>query len=157
MFTPELSGWMTMVVSWAAAAVAAPSRTLTAKMGSRMGVPVLLLRHVARRLDAEPPHAAVQVGAVGGELAGGVGHVALRRRQRAHDQLALVAIQSVGQRHVDPLGLRSEEHTSELQSPVHLVCRLLLEKKKKGDKDLRLSQNDLWRVGPVAYATLTFA
>src|SRR5690348_17551577 len=28
-------------------------------------------------------------------------------------------------------GPRSEEHTSELQSPVHLVCRLLLEKKKK--------------------------
>src|SRR5438876_7596161 len=26
--------------------------------------------------------------------------------------------------------IRSEEHTSELQSPVHLVCRLLLEKKK---------------------------
>src|SRR5438876_8303277 len=26
---------------------------------------------------------------------------------------------------------RSEEHTSELQSPVHLVCRLLLEKKKE--------------------------
>src|SRR4051794_41346972 len=26
-------------------------------------------------------------------------------------------------------GQRSEEHTSELQSPVHLVCRLLLEKK----------------------------
>src|SRR4051794_41672430 len=29
---------------------------------------------------------------------------------------------------------RSEEHTSELQSPVHLVCRLLLEKKKKQKK-----------------------
>src|SRR5690348_18061639 len=29
---------------------------------------------------------------------------------------------------------RSEEHTSELQSPVHLVCRLLLEKKKKKQK-----------------------
>src|SRR3989442_5819660 len=28
-------------------------------------------------------------------------------------------------------GLRSEEHTSELQSRPHLVCRLLLEKKKK--------------------------
>src|SRR5690348_17880619 len=27
--------------------------------------------------------------------------------------------------------VRSEEHTSELQSPVHLVCRLLLEKKKR--------------------------
>src|SRR4051794_41709061 len=26
---------------------------------------------------------------------------------------------------------RSEEHTSELQSPVHIVCRLLLEKKKR--------------------------
>src|SRR2546422_5927362 len=29
------------------------------------------------------------------------------------------------------LGERSEEHTSELQSRLHLVCRLLLEKKKK--------------------------
>src|SRR5690348_17663772 len=29
---------------------------------------------------------------------------------------------------------RSEEHTSELQSPVHLVCRLLLEKKKNNYK-----------------------
>src|SRR5438552_12413270 len=29
---------------------------------------------------------------------------------------------------------RSEEHTSELQSPDHLVCRLLLEKKKKKKK-----------------------
>src|SRR5947208_5608347 len=28
------------------------------------------------------------------------------------------------------MALRSEEHTSELQSPDHLVCRLLLEKKK---------------------------
>src|SRR5690348_18023481 len=30
--------------------------------------------------------------------------------------------------------VRSEEHTSELQSPVHLVCRLLLEKKKKKNR-----------------------
>src|SRR5258708_30113683 len=30
-----------------------------------------------------------------------------------------------------PDSSRSEEHTSELQSPDHLVCRLLLEKKKK--------------------------
>src|SRR2546426_4971721 len=29
------------------------------------------------------------------------------------------------------MGFRSEEHTSELQSPCNLVCRLLLEKKKK--------------------------
>src|SRR5438876_5736834 len=40
----------------------------------------------------------------------------------AHD--APLQVQLVG----DP---RSEEHTSELQSPVHLVCRLLLEKKKE--------------------------
>src|SRR5207253_8893873 len=31
----------------------------------------------------------------------------------------------------DPFNERSEEHTSELQSRGHLVCRLLLEKKKK--------------------------
>src|SRR2546426_7759410 len=31
-------------------------------------------------------------------------------------------------------GNRSEEHTSELQSPCNLVCRLLLEKKKKSAK-----------------------
>src|SRR5690348_18077419 len=31
--------------------------------------------------------------------------------------------------------MRSEEHTSELQSPVHLVCRLLLEKKKKPNSE----------------------
>src|SRR5437762_11851402 len=30
-----------------------------------------------------------------------------------------------------PKPVRSEEHTSELQSPMYLVCRLLLEKKKK--------------------------
>src|SRR5437879_3982296 len=32
------------------------------------------------------------------------------------------------------LQFRSEEHTSELQSPMYLVCRLLLEKKKKKKK-----------------------
>src|SRR3989454_3639061 len=32
----------------------------------------------------------------------------------------------------DPFQWRSEEHTSELQSPCNLVCRLLLEKKKIG-------------------------
>src|SRR5690348_5214971 len=34
-----------------------------------------------------------------------------------------------------PGGGRSEEHTSELQSPVHLVCRLLLEKKKQNTQN----------------------
>src|SRR5438552_5431540 len=36
---------------------------------------------------------------------------------------------------------RSEEHTSELQSPDHLVCRLLLEKKKKKKKKNKTKKN----------------
>src|SRR6266487_2074650 len=45
---------------------------------------------------------------------------------------------------------RSEEHTSELQSPVHLVCRLLLEKKKQGlyqqpDQRSSASRHLAWR------------
>src|SRR2546422_8400520 len=38
---------------------------------------------------------------------------------------------------------RSEEHTSELQSRLHLVCRLLLEKKKKNKRDDRLITLDI--------------
>src|SRR5207244_4657520 len=38
--------------------------------------------------------------------------------------------------HASAKRIRSEEHTSELQSPDHLVCRLLLEKKKKIDSSL---------------------
>src|SRR2546429_5794654 len=36
---------------------------------------------------------------------------------------------------------RSEEHTSELQSRLHLVCRLLLEKKKKNSNTLHIHVN----------------
>src|SRR6266487_613700 len=49
---------------------------------------------------------------------------------------ALVSLRRPGRARIDrrdhlrQLAVRSEEHTSELQSPVHLVCRLLLEKKK---------------------------
>src|SRR5690348_17413153 len=39
---------------------------------------------------------------------------------------------------------RSEEHTSELQSPVHLVCRLLLEKKNAPFSISCLSFHTLW-------------
>src|SRR5690625_5615096 len=38
------------------------------------------------------------------------------------------------------LGMRSEEHTSELQSRGHLVCRLLLEKKNKGEMRARVDR-----------------
>src|SRR5690348_17929383 len=40
--------------------------------------------------------------------------------------------------------VRSEEHTSELQSPVHLVCRLLLEKKKK-NKNITVLRREIVR------------
>src|SRR5947208_8260481 len=40
--------------------------------------------------------------------------------------------------HDERQAARSEEHTSELQSPDHLVCRLLLEKKKKKNKNTEL-------------------
>src|SRR5579863_9819064 len=55
-----------------------------------------------------------------------------------HDALPIYGGVQRVHRRVDPLfrdgpgqHRRSEEHTSELQSPVHLVCRLLLEKKKQ--------------------------
>src|SRR5687768_18014945 len=38
---------------------------------------------------------------------------------------------------------RSEEHTSELQSRLHLVCRLLLEKKKKNKKRVTTAEQDI--------------
>src|SRR5688500_19985664 len=57
-----------------------------------------------RDLHPAPDHGADRPGARGGHLCG----LSPRRR-----------------------GNRSEEHTSELQSPCNLVCRLLLEKKKK--------------------------
>src|SRR2546427_3050259 len=65
-----------------------------------------------------------------------------------HAQLRLVeaqvgvdvrqALDRASPRHqrVHGLGERSEEHTSELQSQSNLVCRLLLEKKKKNTRDL---------------------
>src|SRR5258705_6083854 len=66
-----------------------------------------------------------------------------RQPIRAHPESeahVLLVVHAAGLEHVgmhlaaagylEPTGLRSEEHTSELQSLRHLVCRLLLEKKK---------------------------
>src|SRR5258708_23274062 len=47
-------------------------------------------------------------------------------------QVADAMLGAVSREHERMVGVvRSEEHTSELQSPDHLVCRLLLEKKKR--------------------------
>src|SRR5690348_17683832 len=56
--------------------------------------------------------------------------------RKAIDRFLIMAFsdlrdESVARRSKSGQEQRSEEHTSELQSPVHLVCRLLLEKKKK--------------------------
>src|SRR5690348_17443198 len=51
-------------------------------------------------------------------------------RVTAEDMLSM-AFSMMSARQKQKFKERSEEHTSELQSPVHLVCRLLLEKKKK--------------------------
>src|SRR5690554_8154029 len=60
------------------------------------------------------------------------GHAQQHAEQEVAGQGAIVLVKVVGQP-LPPLPRypRSEEHTSELQSRPHLVCRLLLEKKKK--------------------------
>src|SRR2546426_1239465 len=53
---------------------------------------------------------------------------------RGADRIAVFAVTNTASRKPIWMGdvqIRSEEHTSELQSPCNLVCRLLLEKKKR--------------------------
>src|SRR2546427_4237625 len=60
---------------------------------------------------------------------------------------SLVRLGGLDEGHVqagdEPQRIRSEEHTSELQSQSNLVCRLLLEKKKKPQKISRFSDGAL--------------
>src|SRR2546429_5018334 len=73
-------------------------------------------------------------------------HIVIRREHRV--ELTLERPYEHGVRRQRPGGAersgggrehaRSEEHTSELQSRLHLVCRLLLEKKKKKKNNIRL-------------------
>src|SRR2546427_910757 len=48
------------------------------------------------------------------------------------------------------VGLRSEEHTSELQSQSNLVCRLLLEKKKSRRRPRRRQPSDVRNLSPAS-------
>src|SRR2546426_7592791 len=69
------------------------------------------------------------------------------RPRRPHHQL-LAAREPLGEHGAEPRDLehffsgRSEEHTSELQSPCNLVCRLLLEKKKKKNISYTCSEEE---------------
>src|SRR5262245_64834255 len=58
--------------------------------------------------------------------------------------LGALSVLAVGAVHLQQYDMRSEEHTSELQSLRHLVCRLLLEKKNK--KKEERPTNDLSQV-----------
>src|SRR5436189_1173619 len=62
-------------------------------------------------------------------------HRASVRRDRHR---AAAVPRRAGARSATAVGIapRSEEHTSELQSPMYLVCRLLLEKKKKQNSEV---------------------
>src|SRR5256885_6579129 len=55
----------------------------------------------------------------------------VRSHDRRRDSRLRLRLPDADAHAVQPL--RSEEHTSELQSPCNLVCRLLLEKKKNND------------------------
>src|SRR5437763_13517548 len=70
-----------------------------------------LFRSIDRVIDVFPPHQQQQVRV---QLAGALQGVVSQTLVKTADGRG-----------------RSEEHTSELQSPMYLVCRLLLEKKKK--------------------------
>src|SRR2546422_4038812 len=54
-----------------------------------------------------------------------------------------------------PHRVRSEEHTSELQSRLHLVCRLLLEKKKKNKDEKNINQQTTKRHKATTVKTTT--
>src|SRR2546429_2685935 len=68
---------------------------------------------------------------IGGGQFEGFGAAVFRKIQRGVSRSFFFGIEVVNsRRHV-----RSEEHTSELQSRLHLVCRLLLEKKKQNTRE----------------------
>ena len=64
-----------------------------------------------------------------------------RRYQGAVQKEKGVEMENIGRNLTIATGVRSEEHTSELQSRLHLVCRLLLEKKKKKTRKKQKKKN----------------
>src|SRR5437867_1079639 len=97
--TLALSGLMTIAVSWAASRVGPRRQKRARRAFDRISGSSL---HVAGWLEAQPPHPAVQVGAVGGEPAGRLGHVAARRREGARDQRPLEVVERIRERHIGP-------------------------------------------------------
>src|SRR5690242_21599853 len=71
--------------------------------------------------------------------------------RRVRELVAPVAQLGDRARHEVDAELRSEEHTSELQSHVNLVCRLLLEKKKKKKTKIERTKRNITRTGKHEY------
>src|SRR3989442_2115713 len=69
----------------------------------------------------------------------------------------LAALQRALHRAAEVGELRSEEHTSELQSRPHLVCRLLLEKKKKHYRSSPVRYSSLDSLHVLDYAELEYS
>src|SRR5437762_4737624 len=80
-------------------------------------------------LGAFQPHDLMYVYDEGGRLSG----LIRVERDSVRDEWTIVELDGIGSGQAGETTalVRSEEHTSELQSPMYLVCRLLLEKKKK--------------------------
>src|SRR5437879_7634497 len=92
--------------------------------------PFILLHHTATtEIYTLSLHDALPISK---SVVGGEPDVVRGRDDLVRDDAALQAAHPVGEHDLrDPSErMRSEEHTSELQSPMYLVCRLLLEKKK---------------------------
>src|SRR5689334_23944147 len=71
-----------------------------------------------------------RIRALGGEVS-----IVLRQQQRLQVRRIVDRVRPrIRSEELEVMRERSEEHTSELQSQFHLVCRLLLEKKKKNIK-----------------------
>src|SRR5438045_4467626 len=85
--------------------------------------------------DALPISQRVRLGGAVADLAG--------EREGALPELERFAIPAAVHREQRPPAVRSEEHTSELQSLRHLVCRLLLEKKKKTEQKQKQTQKNI--------------
>src|SRR5205807_4219137 len=85
--------------------------------------------------------------------AGGEGEAGREGAVRAAEVDQHVVAAAVGHHQVG----RSEEHTSELQSPCNLVCRLLLEKKKKNRTTYlgRVLRTTMWLLTDAVYSGAT--
>src|SRR6266516_3834179 len=91
-----------------------------------------------RHLDRVPPGVGLPELGVRWGVVAGRGDVLAAREHEALDAVEHGARRlGVEDRRYD----RSEEHTSELQSPYDIVCRLLLEKKKNNTSIVSLSKN----------------